>query len=1756
MKHLRNRVLAGAVALVMLATAVITDSRPVLAEDKASSYAVEMTDTATPLEEPGERRPDDPSQPDVAEKGDASFNVSSNAKRTADPVTPATTPAAASDNETAQVPAEASTNVPATAPANAPVNAPAKAPGAQQDYKFTARWANPVNATSDGYDYEDANNTILRFNPVFNKAYAASVEVSFNLTDTGNVKTLQKDSVKVTLPSALFTTWAGDTGTYWAGAKPEDLAEKDQMQTQVPQGTTSDAMSFSWTGDLTDPTGTITVSNTKPINGSTADIMQFSYYFIPTLLGVNEDGNYEKSFDVTISVDSDNDGTSEYTQTKKLTVKAHTEAKEPTLTMTRADVDSQGNTKNEDVYFNWQAAWGPKPADADNYFYVVYRADLERFGTRTESSTQPFSYTFENLGSPANEQGELIGARCRSEEAFNDLSTARDVHPPYSGIAKKDMKDPTKDWEHVIWSDGAAQAELRKYQGINDNFTKGIRQNYLDLGGRYLNNISSRDTSGCKSFFLLMRYPNQLIEDARKNGVDLAKVGINVHNTVKVTQISRDGNAAHNFTLNAVAEANVLVQEKGQYGYCKDYDGREHNKNANWPGNAYGAQTAIIAGKEAPMESGGNMWGERSFVHTAETRAQNPQWDAVNGTYTTSPRRMIIAERKKILSQRVGGVAGDLSGLIGSQTLTDADVRYKMVRVLLSEYDAVRSNVGVWAKNTQESKQYGQYSPVSVYIRKAGKSTYAKYADIQKTGGTSYHATFMDGSAEQNLSNKPLSLPENVVDVRFMHDSEFFATRLQIEVVEYLQPTASVKNFVEDCVNQNRATLYTAPADFWLTENLANVFDPTAASIPAKSTDSTDEEHTVYITHSMSKINRSSTVSVSTIKLSDIEDDSAHREQRTNVFVRAQNTLGALGDSMDLNKAYVTDKDIVGRYAMNKGVFYNLLPAGTKIDSSTLKVGREYFSQIPTEETPGEGLRRRPVSIPSSYYDVEQIPNYKGSGATMLKVTLKDLPEEDKPYPNDKYGAYDRPQYTLFMKYTLINTYENIQDRGSDVVNTAAFVNTSTGEWDPNDIDFTKPSNPRTYAYYKDLADDNRDPKTGSTNNFGLTNGKMSFKSITVAHSGAQQQVRNLDNDEKFGATTDVKGYNHIYTDANYEYKLAYYQDSKTKGSDIVFYDILDQRIKPDSPESEWQGTFVGIDLSAIESKLSSESNDYAKPKLYYAETAEVMSNGNMNVDDSSIWKAYPADDSTIDKSKIKAIAIDVRKTENGKDFVLGPSQALVAYVRMKAPNDPALDGKTAVNEFQVNATNVSQNTTQNRAVMLRNANPNGGKGLNSLYAACKVTLHKIGIALEKTSNPESGTEKAPAIVKNEKDEPITYTITVKNTCQELPLTGVVVEDAIPAGLIIDAENIRMESTMEKDPTKLKQNVTQTVHGQKLSWTIAILDKSESITFTVPTKLEKKFTKNTTFANCAHVTEANGKTITVDSDTTYHQVPVDIDIPVTKVWKDYDGKDLTTTPDKVTVALYGDQKQLKTLDLEKKDSWKGTFKDVPSNDPKTGEPYTFTVKEVGTNANGLIQIRNDWYTASVVGDQTQGFTVTNTKHKPWTPIVPATTSLTVAKSWSGVAQSYYDKASVTVALYKNGQATGTTATLDKANQFTATFKDLKIVDDVTQQRQNQYTAKELDANGKALENGDKVTILNKIYTVQYGQVVGGKQTITNIHRPKPTPTLPAKPQPKTGDSHRLLFWSALLGVSILSLTFLYSASEKRKGQKNAGRKKH
>ena len=123
----------------------------------------------------------------------------------------------------------------------------------------------------------------------------------------------------------------------------------------------------------------------------------------------------------------------------------------------------------------------------------------------------------------------------------------------------------------------------------------------------------------------------------------------------------------------------------------------------------------------------------------------------------------------------------------------------------------------------------------------------------------------------------------------------------------------------------------------------------------------------------------------------------------------------------------------------------------------------------------------------------------------------------------------------------------------------------------------------------------------------------------------------------------------------------------------------------------------------------------------------------------------------------------------------------------------------------------------------------------------------------------------------------------------------------------------------------------------------------------------------------------------------------------------------------------------------------------------------------------------------------QGYTITNKKSMPWIPMIPATTSLTVTKQWEGLSQANIDAQSVKVVLYKNGVATTRNTTLDKNNNFKATFAGLLDADTVGAAK-NVYSVRELDANDSVLEEGSTVTINNRTFKVHYD----GKKVVNTL----------------------------------------------------------
>ena len=1608
MKHIRNRVLAGVVAFVMLITAVITDSRPVLAEDKASSHAVETTDTATPLEEPGERRPgerkEDPETTDtlmpLENPGEKSLDErKENPEETTGAITKAKTVEEGKETADAQ---EAQAK---------PEKALASANRSGVNYTFSANWS--TKSTGD-YSYPNNDPTSISVTSSNNTQKTVTWAVHLGVPQAQGVN-FPKGTVKITVPNFIVENWeqSGDTKRVNVDNKGKELPHMTWQVAEAPEESASIDFNYSDNGD-----GTYTLTNYRDLNGGFTLDFEQSFFFKPAYVKVDSNGKLQKNYAIQLKIDANNDGTNEVDDTKNLSLQLQNTLNPGKVKLSVARKDNAKGT-----YLTWQNSWGPRPADDDGktYFYVIWFADYRR-GAGT---SLPFSATVTDTGN----DGKVVGT---GYFTWHDNSFQYLLNTTYPSIAKI-----------------TNSRTYRQYQGSETKALPGI-PNYLN------GHLVLQDMQPCLSQAILKRYPLSLLngksaEDLRKNGIDLS-------NAVQVDEIA-DNEQQDQVTAQATETVYFYLGE-GSFG--------KYNVN-NAETSLPMARTYLLDGETIRLAGNWNArdhsWHTSSVTRRPDT-AKGQDWDMkitqsspyyIEGNDLTNFTLNELFDQKKMTK------------------LSDADYFYRDFSVTWTEYNAAQTSFGEDTGNP--IKNYESYSPVEVYVRKNGQSTFEKYAEVKRGKDGAYIATDTNGkplTKSRRLSRSFWGLPDDVAEIEYRHENgkNTFQTDMTTYENAVLRPTKNVQTLLTTSKNAGHDSIITAVAKRTVESN----------------TDHSMGQPLAVTAYKLADLNVSSAVGKNEGELTNYPELNT---QKRRVTIRNYN--GAYSVFWDSTGGGRSDKELIKRFAFNKGTFYDLLPKDTyvKLDTAELKLNWSWSEE-------------KGNVIPDENYTVSFQENYENSGRTMMIV--------EYTIPDDLL-EFSQGDPQVMFSYDLYNTYENIVDRGTDVISSVAFVNgNSKIPFNPSEKGKT-PDNLTDKNLFSALAQAN-------AGKIMFNQATIHYNRVTVNQSGLTKSVKPV-GQPLYQTSTTVEGKS-VYT-----YRLRYQTEKQTNADQLVFYDVLENGAK--NKPSAWQGTLQSVDVSAIEGKPSvGKEKGTLVPIVYYA--TSIPSEDQFDVT-NSIWSTTKPQD----MKQVKAIAIDCRKAKNGdKDtnFVLEKGASLSVLVNLVAPTDPKLEGKKAVNEGMIKTRTFSGS-------------------------------------------------KAPAI-----------------------------------GMI---------------------------------WA---LQADAGVTLKMPK-------------------------ITISGE---------------KVWNDQNDE-AGNRPKEVTIKLFANGKDTsKTTKATNTSNWKYTFDDLYLYDAN-GNKIVYTVKEVPVEG----------YTTAI-----EGTTITNTYNKPWTPIDPATTSLTVTKSWSGVAQSYYDKASVTVELYKNGQATGMKATLNKANQFTATFNNLKTVDDVAQPQQNQYTAKELDANGKALANGDKVTILNKDYTVQYGKVADGKQTITNTlvnpmrtisgkkiwndrgnvdglrpktitvrlladgkevqkltvdkgqdgkwefafmncptynqgtpitytitedkvafyttkidgttitnsHRPKPTPptpepptpveptptpnpptpnpptpnpptpveptptpnpptpnpptpaepkpapkpqpkpspTRPVKPQPKTGDSHRLLFWSALLGISTLSLTFLYAAGEKRKGQKNAGRK--
>ena len=165
---------------------------------------------------------------------------------------------------------------------------------------------------------------------------------------------------------------------------------------------------------------------------------------------------------------------------------------------------------------------------------------------------------------------------------------------------------------------------------------------------------------------------------------------------------------------------------------------------------------------------------------------------------------------------------------------------------------------------------------------------------------------------------------------------------------------------------------------------------------------------------------------------------------------------------------------------------------------------------------------------------------------------------------------------------------------------------------------------------------------------------------------------------------------------------------------------------------------------------------------------------------------------------------------------------------------------------------------------------------------------------------------------------------------------------------------------------------------------------------------------------------------------------------------------------------------------------------------------------------------------------------------PWTPMIPPTRNLKVTKEWLGTNGNQItapvDK--IEVELYRDGEATGQKLELNKENNWTGEFKNLKVYESIENSKTYEYTVKEVG------EDNNSIKLEDKLFKVSYlGNMKAGIEVV-NTEISALTPSTPSEKSKKTklaktGIETNPSIYSGILAISGGIMLFLKKRNQNK-----------
>ena len=1067
------------------------------------------------------------------------------------------------------------------------------------------------------------------------------------------------------------------------------------------------------------------LKNYAELMGGVSLKVDFAYNMTPSMLQVEDQlvdgkpkGVYNYQFPITLEIGDG--GSAEEKARQELSVHVETEVKETKVSLKPGTADVNGG-----MFYNWDPAWGDlshwnpdwgaKPSgDPKDYFYAVWYVRVDR----ARGSSQPFTYKFE-IDPSKTDGGELVGAKnipmdyrkdyyIYNEDGGTNIETF--AQGGYSNIAKymTAEPDPTKADRYLVNPVGKDQIGISRDPSLYrlpDNEPYLSEQNY-SFTGKYNSRL----------YALLFRYPYQRMKDERDhNPTKFDKDGFNLTNGLKFTEKWADG---HERTFDVAPDSDLTVfplPGGGGKFYLNKY-GVDRRRNYL---DIFGLQTIYKDGTAAPLRYSNRV---KSFTVSADYTAKNEnvKMDAVgtgyntvndnpdptmkngSGVTITDGQYYLLSSKIRYPSplneKRVEGdtTKEDLYGLPHDSGTNDVyrgdyyklkkeDYFYSSIYLdSMTVYDVEKVDAagsqGLVKFNPKASPRdrADNYPPVEVYLKKKDDVEF-KYGEFRYNAqrqlmfypeaGYAAHATADDTqplSDKNQLDLKKVfgSGEDRIVGLKLVQNSPYYRTAFDASYTMEITPTPKMQENIEKTMERTddyNISFLAGPATAEIRQ-----YDKTEAKQKALPSQRIGD-YWGQVGYALTPLQISSILSK--VNQGYVDRPEGYPDSFPSSYPRTA------GQSIDVHLEGVNagslptslqGPEYTKKYMVGKGTIYDLLPAGCSVILDSVEIG---------SWTGGWEIATTKKLDPSEF-TVREEKNWKNSGQTMLIIDFT-IPEAKQEWSS----FHNRSGWKV--NYTLWNSYENILDRGRTVKNTLGYVNKDENTvWNGNYISEERGKNPgvEKLKYYKDIKEEAEKENPRFTTS--VIEKTMNYGPVTVVEAAFSN-----------GVSTEIEpaylSENVSYMGDPYTQRLVYQAQSTTRTTDMLLFDILGKK-------EDRNGDFNGVDISTMLMKKSyvkglANNTDTLKPRVFYTtkEDPETVpkdlgkpmydpgywtdTNPNNPRNGSSDWKEWNYENeslNTVDKSKITAVAFDLRTTAEGKRFVLNQEGLLIANVKMTASTD------------------------------------------------------------------------------------------------------------------------------------------------------------------------------------------------------------------------------------------------------------------------------------------------------------------------------------------------------------------------------------------------------------------------------------------------------------------------------------------------------